>query len=642
MCGITGFYSSQGSLNANDYYTAHLTIAHRGPDDEGFFFIDDKKVSGFAAGRDTDVNLGALPNIADQGRLSVVLGHRRLSIIELSVIGHQPMKLGKKILSYNGEIYNYLELKQELESEGVVFNTSTDTEVFLAAYDFWGELAFKKFNGMWAAAIYDEALDEVVLVRDRFGIKPLYYLSDNAGVYFSSEMKFFKKLGLLRNVNEQAIYQYLRFSEVDFSDKNFFDNVYQIKPGSYVTINQSGIKERFFWDENDFLNHEVNKKSAIEVLSDSIKLRLRADVPVGSLLSGGIDSSLIVGCIRDSQELQEVESYSAVFEEDEYSEKKYIEKNSEFLNFKPNYIFPHAEDLIDSIETLVYVQEMPFRSLSVLSQFLIYQEVSKQQKVKVLLNGQGADEIFTGYTEHYSFYFMSLLLKRKIRLLWKEFKAYCRNKNLKYHVALTLVLKNLIAKKKYKSDKYHFFNKPFDRNVEKLNFKGLSPLKQRLYRNLTFSALPEYLRYEDRNSMFFSLESRLPFLDYRLVKFAFNINDIELIKDGMTKVPLREACLGRVDESIINRKDKTGFISPQETWQKTILLKEFDSVFDEIEKYGLFPFINTGSVVSFYKEYKNNLHNDWALVWRIYCLFKWKKVWVCHGDIKSENCSNRP
>ena len=627
MCGIDGFYSWRGSISGKEFYDAHSTLSHRGPDDEGFFF-GQGPLHAVAIGDDTDPRIEGLPNIKGLSDLKVVLGHRRLSIIDLSEAGHQPFEVGGKVLSYNGELYNYVELRNELVSLGVEFHTSTDTEVFLAAFVQWGEAAFSKFNGMWAAAIYDKETNELILTRDRFGIKPLFFTITNAGLYFSSEIKFFKALDLIAEPDEQAIFQYIRYAETDFDDTTFFKGIHQVEPGCYLKFNgESYIKQRY-WSEQDLIPPAKHKLDIYTIFLDSLKLRLRSDVAVGSLLSGGIDSSLIVGCINELTGLENFKAYSAVFHEKEFSEKKFIDKNSNQLGFKPRYIFPAPADLVSNIEELLYVQEMPFRSLSVLSQHLIYREIGRQGSVKVLLNGQGADEIFTGYTSHFSFYFLTLF----INFRWGKFAAelfhFCKKRKIGYLQAMRMFGKDIVSYYFSPRDKYKIFHKVYDRKRVNLDLRKFSPLRKKLYQNLSFSALREYLRYEDRNSMYYSLESRLPFLDYRLVQAAFSLKDEDLIRNGETKIPVRRASKGRVHESIINRTDKTGFVSPQQMWQKKELVGEFDSVFAEISQNGLFKFLNTESIDVLYKSYKSGDNDDWAFIWRIYCLYKWKQQWL--------------
>lgn len=629
MCGIAGLISSSKKVLGKEFYKAHLKIAHRGPDDEGFYAIANGKELELK-GDDTVRELSQLPHIRDVGRCEFVLAHRRLSIIDLSTLGHQPFVLGKYVVVYNGEIYNYLEIKVELEELGFEFFTSSDTEVFITAFLAWGASAFNKFNGMWAAAIYDKETKKTTLTRDRFGVKPLYYSESNDVFSFSSEIKFITELQGVKGVNEQSVYQYLRYSETDYDENTMFEGVKQVLPGQYIEIINGQLSKFSYWGKSDLVE-EKSTESIELLLKDAIGIRLRSDVTVGSLLSGGIDSSLLVGFIKKNYGLDGFKSYSAVFEEEAFSEKKYIEETAKVLDFTPNYIYPKAEDLSSNIDELIYIQELPFRSLSVLSQYLIYKEVANFGDVKVLLNGQGADEIFTGYTEHYFSYFLDLFLRGKFLKLSKEFIAFKKYKELSWLSAFSLSFKSIMALFIERKDKYKIFNKSFNKVKCESVFK--SPLKNHLYRNLNFSALREYLRYEDKNSMRFSLESRLPFLDYRLVKKAFSLDSEEYIQKAETKFQLRSMGKSYLAEKVRKRRDKTGFTSPQELWQKNELKGELDSCFEDIKNNGLFNFIDTNSVVSVYDNYSQGKLNDWAFIWRIYCLYKWKKVWlVCEED----------
>lgn len=631
MCGITGFISTGGSISANKYYEAHLKIAHRGPDDEGFFAINGSDEIHFK-GNDSAPDFSNLKHVNTADNVHLIFGHRRLSIIDLSSAGHQPFEFNGYIITYNGEIYNYIEIKSELEALGVVFKTSTDTEVFIASYITWGVNAFKKFNGMWAAVIYNIETKEVVFSRDRFGVKPLYYAVEDDGVYFSSEIKFFKELIDISNVNSNAVFQYLRYSEVDYSKDTFFENVKQILPGNYAVLNSGVVEQKEYWNSSDLLNLDNEKSSLEKLFSESVSIRLRSDVKVGALLSGGIDSSLIIAFIKELRGLDEFESFSAVFKEEAFSEKKFIDKTALLHNFTPTFIYPEATDLLKNIHDLIYIQELPFRSLSVLSQYLIYKEVGSASNIRVLLNGQGADEIFTGYTEHYYYYFLSLIKSFKFLTFLNEMLKFKEMKSLSFFSIVKNGLKVVFSNYFVFENKYNLFNSSFDKARSDSPF--ISPLKNKLYGNLNFSALREYLRYEDRNSMKFSLESRLPFLDFRLVKAAFSLRDSEYIKDGLTKFQLRKMGQSRLAEDVRLRKDKTGFVSPQELWQKNELKGELDKCFMDIEKYGLFDFINTTSVVELYEKYKLGKNNDWAIIWRIYCLYQWKKVWIS-GEVNA-------
>jgi asparagine synthase (glutamine-hydrolysing) len=353
---------------------------------------------------------------------------------------------------------------------------------------------------------------------------------------------------------------------------------------------------------------------------------MRSDVEVGSLLSGGIDSSIILGIINQQEYATKFQTFSAVFKEREFSEKSYIDEfNADNIELKKHFIYPKAEDLVNIIDELIYTQEEPFRSLAVFSQYEIYRNIKKRTDVTVLLNGQGADEIFTGYTEYYYLYLLELLRTFKFKVFIKEFNYFKSNRKLSIKILLKQLILNVLSRYIRPNDKYKIFNKKF--NIIKKRKKFTNLLKNGLYQSLSYSALREYLRYEDRNSMRFSLESRLPFLDFRLVQSAFSLDDKHKIESGLSKVVLRDIAKNKIPNGTLNRKDKMGFVSPQEVWQKTLLKKDLDSCFLEIDREGVFAFIDKNRLNRIYKEYTENRFDDWAFIWRVYCLYRWKKLW---------------
>ena len=623
MCGITGFFSYKNKCNTENYYEAHLKLLHRGPDDEGFIYKNNDDSIECLKGNDTIDEYQNVVHISAKPPSSLIFGHRRLSIIDLTSHGHQPFVFENLYLVYNGEIYNYIELKDELKNLGYSFQTNTDTEVFLKAYHCWGKDAFGKFNGMWSCAVYDEKKDEVLLCRDRFGIKPLYYSFIDGSLIFGSEIKFVASFFDSLKVNEQIAYEYLRFNYSDHTKETFFENIMQVEPNSYMIFNRNGLSVNRYWsiEEEKISGEEIEKR-----LKAAIGLRLRSDVEVGSLLSGGVDSSVILGIIDQNKLSKSFQTFSAVFDEEKYSEKSYVDIfNVKHININKHFIYPSPQQLPSMMDDLIYTQEEPFRSLAVYSQYEIYKNIKRDTKVKVLLNGQGADEIFAGYSKYYYIYLFELLLERKMVIFWNELNALSINQNLSRVYILKRIFIDMIGRFFRKSDKYGIFKKSFHLSKPHRRFSSL--LKNSLWDSLTFSALREYLRYEDRNSMQHSLESRLPFLDYNLVNGAFSLPNTCKIRDGSSKFILREIAKGKIPDKILSRKDKMGFVSPQELWQKDILKNEFDEVFIDIHKNGLFGFIDHERVYEIYVDYTNEKFNDWAFIWRIYCLYKWKKHW---------------
>lgn len=624
MCGITGFFSYKNRVDTKEYYDAHKKIAHRGPDDEGFIYRDNDLLIKHLIGDDTINEFHNRGLIYQQESSSLILGHRRLSIIDLSAHGHQPFSFEGLYMVYNGEIYNYIELRDELKVLGYSFETNSDTEVFLKAYHCWGVDAFNKFNGMWSAAVYDASKDTILLTRDRFGIKPLYYSLIDNNLVFGSEIKFVASFFTKLKANEQMVYEYLRFSHTGHTDKTMFQNIFQLEPNSYMLFSNEGVEIKKYWDLSVVNNPREDRIE--ERLNRAISLRMRSDVEVGSLLSGGIDSSTILGIINQKKYANRFQTFSAVFDEEVFSEKKYIDKfETENLDLTKHFIYPKAEALSSHIDELLYIQEEPFRSLAVFSQYEIYKYIKENTDTVVLLNGQGADEIFTGYSKYYYLYLWELLRTLKLRLFIKELKAFSKNSNLSSLKLFKRLFTTVLSPYLQQSDKYGIFTKKFQ--VKKEPKKFSDRLKNSLWSGLTFSALREYLRYEDKNSMRFSLESRLPFLDYRLVEDAFSLNNGDRIKDGVSKSLLRTIAKGKIPQQTLDRKDKMGFVSPQEVWQRSILRDDFETVFKEIQRGNIFQFIDGQKVYTLFEEYQKNNFSDWAFIWRIYCLYKWKEVW---------------
>ncbi len=641
MCGIIGYFSIAHSLiSADVFYKAHLKIAHRGKDDEGFIGINNERVKQFK-GDHTAEAFNNLEHLVEAGDSWLFMGHRRLSIIDLSAHGHQPFNYEQYYMVYNGEIYNYIEIREDLLKHGYIFTTNTDVEVFIKAFHCWNINAFKKLNGMWAVAIYDENQRCILLSRDRFGIKPLYYYIKEQNIYFCSEIKSILPFIPELRAEPSIVVDYLKHTYLDHDEKTMIKGIYQLKPGTYAWFDKKGLTKRTYWK----LRRSKRNNNKIEsLLVDSIKKRLRSDVEVGTLLSGGIDSSTIVGLIKYYRLTNKLNTFSVIFENEKYSEKKYIEEMIRKTNYSYHYIIPKPEELKNEIDDLIYTMDFPFRTLSVYAQYKIYQYISNNTNTKVLLNGQGADEIFSGYTEHIYSYLSELLLKLKIFRFKREVVIFStsmgKNKNLlvresisyaiKYFIkwSLSFILTILLKKKRYRQACYYNNYRILSKNI--LNRtkpqKYFSILKNNLYSNITFSALKEYLRYEDRNSMRYTLESRLPYLDYRLVENVFNTKSINKIRNGYTKAMLRDIGKDKVADNVLNRTDKMGFITPHEIWQKTNLGGIFDDEFSNIQKNGIFSFLDKQEIYRAYLDYRENKNDEWLFIWRVFCLSKWKKI----------------
>ncbi len=623
MCGITGFFSYKNKIETKKYYEAHKKIAHRGPDDEGFVYKNENNTLEHLSGDDTIEELKNREHLTIKKSSSLILGHRRLSIIDLTSHGHQPFVFENLYLVYNGEIFNYVELREELIQNGYVFSTQSDTEVFLKAYHYWGVESFNKFNGMWAAAIYDKNQDNIVLTRDRFGIKPLYYSILDDNLVFGSEIKFVSSFFDEKVINKKLVYAYVRYCYLEHTNETFIENLNSLEEGTYLIYKQNKVvKKRYYFIKK---REKINIEKSID---QSIKLRMRSDVEVGALLSGGIDSSTLVCKIKNNG-VSSFKTFTADFKEKKFSERHYVEEILEETKYEGHFIEINSEDILKNMEKIVYIHETPVRSMSVFLQYKIFEFIKNNTNVRVTLSGQGADEIFSGYTNDYYYYLISLILDMRISEFLKEFSLIQKKLNVSKGELLKRSIITYFRDKFSKKDKHRIFKETFSEKYKTSKFTNF--FKNHLYRGLSFSALKEYLRDEDKNSMYFSIESRLPYLDFNVAEEAFSLADDQYIKNAETKFTLREIAKEYIPKSIIERKDKMGFISPQEVWQKNELKEDFDKVFLDIKENGLFCFIDNNRVFELYELYKQNKLNDWTLIWRFYCLYYYKKAWEMKG-----------
>jgi len=623
MCGITGFFSYKNKIETKKYYEAHKKIAHRGPDDEGFVYKNENNTLEQLSGDNTIEELKNREHLTIKKSSSLILGHRRLSIIDLTSHGHQPFVFENLYLVYNGEIFNYVELREELIQNGYVFSTQSDTEVFLKAYHYWGVESFNKFNGMWAAAIYDKNQDNIVITRDRFGIKPLYYSILDDNLVFGSEIKFVSSFFDEKVINKKLVYAYVRYCYLEHTNETFIENLNSLEEGTYLIYKQNKVvKKRYYFIKK---REKINIEKSID---QSIKLRIRSDVEVGALLSGGIDSSTLVCKIKNSG-VSSFKTFTADFKEKKFSERHYVEEILEQTKYEGHFIEINSEDILKNMEKIVYIHETPVRSMSVFLQYKIFEFIKNNTNVRVTLSGQGADEIFSGYTNDYYYYLISLILDMRISEFLKEFSLIQKKLNVSKGELLKRSIITYFRDKFSKKDKHRIFKETFSEKYKTSKFTNF--FKNHLYRGLSFSALKEYLRDEDKNSMYFSIESRLPYLDFNVVEEAFSLADDQYIKNAETKFTLREIAKESIPKSIIERKDKMGFISPQEVWQKNELKEDFDKVFLDIKENGLFCFIDNNRVFELYELYKQNKLNDWTLIWRFYCLYYYKKAWEMKG-----------
>jgi asparagine synthase (glutamine-hydrolysing) len=569
MCGIAGILSTSLEQIA-EVHLKKMTaaIAHRGPDGEGQWSNATK---------------------------NVLLGHRRLAIIDLSDAAAQPMHyLNRYTITYNGEIYNYIELKELLQANGYTFQSKSDTEVILAAYDFWNQECLQYFDGMFAFAIWDEKEQQLFAARDRFGEKPFYYYETENYLFFASEIKALWAAGVPKITDEKMLLNYLALGHVQNcvdKEQTFFNEIYSLPPAHFFKYKPFGQKLviKKYWRLDKEIKISISPEEAIEKFNElfiaSVQKRLRSDVPVGTSLSGGLDSSSIIATL---QELKiNSKTFSAVFPGFEKDEAAYINLLIDkfgIANFKTQ---PAADGLINDFEKLCYHQEEPFQSSSIFTQYKVF-ELTKQHNIKVLLDGQGADETLAGYHKYIQWYLQEVLSRHKLGAAEKEKKALLKNKmpfswGLKNYFAAFLPMHAAmhLEKKEYQKIMHQpdiapeFLELQRGREWEGIHKPVVTKLNDILHFNTTELGLEELLRYADRNSMAHGREVRLPFLDHQLVEFIFSLPSNLKIHDGWTKFLLRKAMDKKLPDEIVWRKDKVGYEPPQQQWMENKTLQEY-------------------------------------------------------------------
>jgi asparagine synthase (glutamine-hydrolysing) len=558
MCGIAGMTAlGPGPPDEGLVRGMMAALAHRGPDGEGFY------QSG-----------------------PTVLGHRRLAILDLTPAAAQPMVdgSGRYTIVYNGEIYNYVELRAELEKEGVRFRSRSDTEVLLEGYARWGPEVLPRLNGMFAFAVWDAKDRVLFLARDRFGEKPLFYRYEPGRDFrFASELKALVPPGAGKGrPDEHALFRFLAFGYAGTTEGTFFEGIRQVPPAHGMTLRDGRLEVRSYWSlPGRTLAPEGGEQAWVErvaaLLEDSVRIRLRSDVPVGTSLSGGIDSSSIVGIVGRllkagrAEETTRRATFSAAFPGTSVDETRYADLAATAAGAEAHRIQPGGDECLRDLPRLIEVQDVPLSGPSVYAQWRVM-GLARDHGVVVLLDGQGADELFAGYHFFFQDLWWSLLRTGRVSALQSEMKAYDADHGAGkarrlLHAALRARSPRWLRILKGGPD-LPWLSKDFVRRA----FRPLPPCPSGLRESLRecqgWRMLPHLLRYADRNSMAFSREVRLPFLDHRLVEFVDAMPDSSKLRGGTTKWALREAIRGVVPEEIRTRKDKIGFAVPFLEWMR--------------------------------------------------------------------------
>lgn len=622
MCGITGGWWSQEPSDSSDRVAASLSkLKKRGPNDQGSEVY--RSVTG-----------------------TVILGHTRLSIIDLSAAGHQPMvsKNGRYSLVFNGEIYNYRELRKELVRLGHVFSSDSDTEVLLAAWQEWHIDCLVRLEGMFAFVVYDKQKNILSCVRDGFGIKPFFYDQRPDRFLFASEQA---ALSSLRTEGPQPdwqrCYDYLVHADCDSEERTFIDGVKHLQPGHWLELDLSSPQlneQQCWWRPRTLPSSPLTFAQAIEAVREqflrNIRLHLRSDVPLGAALSGGIDSSAVVCAMRYVEPDLPISTFSYIAASTELSEEKWVDRINQYAGAKGHKVTASNTDLLSDLDRLIVAQGEPFGSTSIYAQYRVFQ-LAREQGVTVTLDGQGADELLAGYIGYPGYRLLSLLEQGNFRAVHKFAANWSRWPGRSYKLAL-MSLGRIILPNGLYANARKVLGRDFSPdwlNVNRMRDAGVHLTEARaslepsgktrrvieqLADSLQHRGLPALLRYGDRNSMQFSVESRVPFLTVPMANLLLSLPEHYLISnDGETKSIFRAAMRGIVPDDVLDRKDKIGFATPEREWLLGMapIVREWLQASDHV------PFLNRGALLKrFDAVVEGAIPFNWQ-VWRWVNFVRW-------------------
>jgi asparagine synthase (glutamine-hydrolysing) len=557
MCGINGVLTrgtlQQAGLTEKHITTMRSTLSHRGPDDHG------------------ELNQGAIH-----------LGFNRLAILDLSSAGHQPMPSADKKLwiVFNGEIYNYIELREELIRVGHAFHSQSDTEVILAAYREWGVHCLERFNGMFAFCIYDADQKKLFIARDRLGIKPLFYYASKDFFAFSSEIKALLVLGIPRLPNDQIIHDYLTKGIYDHTDETFFAQVRQLPAGHFMLIDASlRIELTQYWDlvtRSKQYAHVDHQAELRKLLTDAVRMQLRSDVPVGLHLSGGIDSNTLA--VFTQQQLKtmggELRTFTHCFNDTRFDERKYVEEMAAVLQCKQSFSYFLPSDIEPTLFQGLYHQDQPFGGVATLGYMEGAFHIKEKEHVTVVLEGQGGDELFAGYAKYMNAYLRDVS-ESDPAAFEREVAAISTRTGKSVH--------DIIASAEATGEFRHVddtkstapecvapaFLEKHERTIT-LPTPFASHLLNAQYHDVKYLKIPRVLRFNDHMTMAAAVELRVPILDHRIVELAFATPAELKIHNGLGKHALRELTSGVIPDSI-RLRSKVSVVTPQGEWLKTDL-----------------------------------------------------------------------
>jgi asparagine synthase (glutamine-hydrolysing) len=547
MCGIAGYFGSI-EIDPDAVSRCQEAMQHRGPDSSGVYRHT------FMPGQ------------------NLTLLHSRLSIIDLDERSNQPFRSGKNLLAFNGEIYNYLELRSDLSSAGCTFHTRSDTEVLLRSLMIMGLGALDQFEGMWAFAAYDEEDGVLLLCRDRFGEKPLYLYQDTSGLYFGSEVKFLRILAGRRfQVNRQQVFRYLvnGYKSLYKSRETFFEGVTEVPPSSYLLCRPGKTPQtKTYWkprvDPDDSMNYDDAVDGARDALMNAVKLRLRADVPLAFCMSGGVDSNALIGIARKTWNY-DVHGFTIVNTDERYDEQEMVDRAVSALNIRHTAVTLDVNEFLPRLRALVRQHDAPVYTITYFAHWLLMQRIA-QHGYRIVISGTGADELFTGYYDHHSFYLHEIrkdpqLFDTALALWRRHIQPIVRNPVLQDPLAF---IRNPAERSHIylNTDAFReYLLEDFQEEFHETHYCE-SLLRNRMLNEMFQEAVPVILHEDDHNAMSFSIENRSPFLDRNLFEFCNRIPSRHLIRSGFGKAVLRDAVRGIAPDCILANRRKVGFNAP--------------------------------------------------------------------------------
>jgi asparagine synthase (glutamine-hydrolysing) len=618
MCGLSLIVSegSDPQRIEEDLRRMGAVQQHRGPDDQGHI-------------------------VERLGARVVGIGLQRLSINDLSRRGHQPMvsPCGRYVIAYNGEVYNYLELAKELAGDPVLAISDGDTAVVLAAIIRWGAGAFGRFNGMWAIAFLDRQERRILLSRDRMGVKPLYIFQGGGRLVVASEIKTILAAETSKfTLHAPTVARYLAQSLTNTTDDTFFSEIRCFPAASFAELSltdcpRGAIDSRRFWQHPFEAGLEVNQHADAEelraLLIDSVRVRLRSEVPVGVLLSGGLDSSAILGAARNCMPEAELSALSVVSDDPETSEESYIDAmvRHTFCKVLKTRIDSDPVSTLDELDEACWYSDQPVASLSVVGHRLMMR-AAREQGLVVLLTGQGSDEQLAGYNKYLYFYLMACMRNGRLipalgaiaGFLWRGtvFKEFRVEEARRYIPMLSRRVDG------------HYMGEAL-RGAQLAETGGSGSFAEREYRDLASLSIPMLLHYEDRMSMSWSREVRVPFLDYRIVEYLARVPGAEKLRRGWTKAPLRAAIGGLVPELVRWRRDKKGFSVPEKQWAKSVFVGRFREMFRDGMLAEKLRLVRPARVRELYEAYLRGSHAvTYKEIFSIYCLEVWLRRYAAY------------